>query len=223
MPRAAVPEVTVAALDVRQRKLAENAHLALERGQFDYVLAVTAEILAAAPGCLAMRRLQRSAQLRRGRGGFVARTVAGVRVFLWHSSRHDPSRALARAERLLARAPTSVPALRLLADAAARLDLPETAAFALAAVRELAPGDAANLLALGDAWLAAGRPAEALRVAEHLLAEKPADAAALGLMRKASVAQTVQQGNWESPDSFRGKLKDVALRPPVIRAPDPAK
>jgi predicted Zn-dependent protease len=215
-----VPEVSVASLDARQRKLAENAHAALARGQLAYVLGVTAQILKTAPGCLAIRRLQRSAQLRRGRPGLVGKVVAAAAVFLWRAGSSDPGKALVRAEQLLARAPTSIPALQLLADAAARLDLPETAAFALAAIRELAPEDHANLLALGDAWLAAGRPAEALRVAEHVLAAKPVDAGALDLLRKASVAQTVEQGNWESPESFRGKLKDEALRPATARAPD---
>ena len=160
MPRRVVAEVTVASLDVRKRKLVENAHLALERGQLEYVLEVCAPILSATPGCLAVRRLQHRAQLLRFRKGNRLRQKTAA-VF----------------------------------------------AFALAAIRELQPGNFANLQALGEAWLAAGQPAEALSVANSMLAARPGDAAGLELLRKASVAQTVALGNWESAASFRDKIR----------------
>jgi predicted Zn-dependent protease len=205
-----VPEVTVACLDVWQQKLVENAHLALERGQFDYVLGVCAQILTAAPGCLPVRRLQRSAQLRRFRTQKLRlgrKAVANVTALFFRTDKNNPGKTLEHAEQWLARAPTSVPALRLLADAAARLDLPQTAAFALAAIRELQPGNQANLLALGEAWLTSGQPAVAISVADFMLAARPGDAGALNLLRKASVAQAVGQGSWESPATFRDKLR----------------
>jgi tetratricopeptide (TPR) repeat protein len=204
-----VPEVTVASLDVRQQKWVENAHLALERGQIDYVLDVCGSILGTAPGCLAVRRLQRRAQLLRFQSGNrVRRMIAGMLtgIFAGRTSR-DAAESLAHAEQLLARNPASGKALRVLAEAAARLGLPETAAFALAAIRELEPDNRANLLALGEAWLVAGQRSEALRAAESMLATSPGDAAGLGLQRKASVAQTVAQGKWESAASFREQIR----------------
>jgi len=219
-----VSEVTVASLDPRQQQLAENARLALERGQLDYVLEVTAVILHSNPGCLPLRRLQRAAQLRRCPAWrrWLARLLNPVAAWLTGAGMVHPARAFATAEQRLARNPCNVPALQLLARAAAALDLPATAAFAFEAVRELEPGNRSNLLALGEAWLAAGQPAEALRLADHLLAERPGEAGALALQRKASVVQTVKQGNWESPGTFREKLKDEASRPPFVRGPGPA-
>lgn len=209
MPPGVVPEVTVACLDARQQKWVENAHLALERGQIGYVLDVCGSILGTAPGCLAVRRLQRRAQLHRFQSGNrVRRMIAGMftGIFVGRISR-GAAESLAHAEQMLARNPASVSALRLLADAAGRLDLPETAAFALAAIRELEPDNRVNLLALGEAWLVAGQPAEALSVAEWMLATRLGDAAGLGLLRKASVAQTVARGNWASAASFREKIR----------------
>ena len=208
--RAVVPEVTVASLDAHQQRLVENAQQALALGQLDYVVAVGAELLRAAPGCLAVRRLQRVAQLRSARGGCrLARKLAAfLGACLSRASGHDAAEALKRAEALLARDPTSVPALRRLAAAAARLDLPETAAFALVAIRELEPGNRANLLALGRAWLAAGQPGEALAVAEGMLAAVPGGAGAQALLRDASVALAVAQGRWEAAGSFREKLRN---------------
>jgi tetratricopeptide (TPR) repeat protein len=103
-----------------------------------------------------------------------------------------------------------VPALKLLAEAAGGLGLLETVAFALDAGREIEPDNRANLLALGEAWITAGKPAEALKAADAILKTKPADADAQNLMRKASIAQTVTKGNWDAQGSFRDKLRDEA-------------
>jgi tetratricopeptide (TPR) repeat protein len=207
-----MPEIPVASLDARQQKLVDNARLALERGNLDYAIEVTAQILRAQPGCLPVRRLQRVAQLRAARakgGGLMAKVAAGFSTapFLF-GGKKQPAQKLEAAEALLAKNPQNVAALRMLAEAARALGLRETVAFALDAVRELEPQDRTNRLALGEAWLDAAKPAEALKVADELLREKPADAEAQHLMRRASVAQTVTQAGWENQASYRDKLRD---------------
>jgi tetratricopeptide (TPR) repeat protein len=207
-------EVPVGSLDPRQQKLVENARVALERGNLGYALEVTAQVLKVAPGCLAVRRLQRVAQLRQFRttSNFMAKTLSGLSTapFMFGGGKKEPAKLLEQAEGFLAKAPTSVPALKMLAEAAGGLGLPETVAFALDAIRELEPDNRANLLALGEAWLAAGKPTDALKIADAMLKSKPTDGDAQNLMRKASIAQTVTKGNWDSKDSYRDKLKDEA-------------
>lgn len=209
-----MPEVLVASLDPRHQKLVENARVALDRGNFDYVLEVTSQVLKLTPGCLPVRKLQRVAQLRQqgGRsGGFLGRTLSGLSTapFLLSGARKDPDKLLARAEAMLAKDPMNVAALKLLGEAAGALGLLETVAFALDSVREIEPDDRANLLALGEAWFAAGKPAEALKIADEILRTKPTDADAQVLMRKASIAQTVTEHNWDQAQtSFRDKLRD---------------
>lgn len=209
-----MPEVAVSSLDPRHQKLIENARIALERGNLDYVLEVASQVLKAAPGCLPVRKLQRVAQLRssRGKGGFMAKMTGGISAapFMFGGAKKDPAKLLEAAEGLLAKDPTNVAALKLLAEAAGGLGLPETVAFALDAVRELEPGNRANLLALAEAWLAAGNAVESLKIADELLKAKPTDAEAQALMRKASVAQTVTKHNWEDKSSYRDKLRDAA-------------
>lgn len=210
-----MPEVPVSSLDPRHQKLVENARIALERGNLDYVTEVTAQVLRMRPECLPVRRLQRVAQLRAQRGkssGFLGRAMGGLSAapFMFGSAKKDPAKLLDAAETLLAKDPTNVAALKLLAEAAAGLDLKETAAFALDAIRELEPGNRANLLALAEALLAAGKPTEAVAIADEILKNKPTDAEAQDLMRKASIAQTVNKGNWEQKGSFREKLRDEA-------------
>ncbi len=210
-----MPEVSVASLDPRHQKLIDNARVALDRGNLDYVLEVTAQVLRMQPGCLPVRRLQRVAQLRASRGktgGFMGRALSGLTAapFMFGSAKKDPAKLLDAAETMLAKDPSNVQALKLLAEAAGGLGFPETVAFALEAVRELEPENRANMLALGEALLAAGKPADALKMADEVLRTRPTDAEAQALMRKASVAQTVTKHNWDNKESFRDKLRDEA-------------
>jgi len=71
----------------------------------------------------------------------------------------------------------------------------------------LRPADRGNRVALGEAWLGAGRPETALHVAREVLQRHPSDARALELLRHASIALTMEKGNWESAGSFREKLR----------------
>ncbi|MFI5356017.1 MAG: tetratricopeptide repeat protein [Opitutales bacterium] len=182
------------------------------QGNLDYVLTACGQILRTTPGCLAARRLERMARRRQisSQGGSVGRALSRLRglPLAFGATRHTPEENLRRAEAVLSRDPACVPALKLLAEAAQALDWPETAAFAREAIRELAPRDRANLLALGEAWLRAGRPDEALRVADEVLRLHPVDGAAQTLMRHASIARTTRQGHWEGAGDYREKLRD---------------
>src|SRR5688500_18437278 len=209
-----MPEVSVASLDPRHQKLIENARVALERGNLEYVLEVTSQVLKAQPGCLPVRKLQRVAQLRQHRGksgGFMGKAFSGFSTapFMF-GGKKEPAKQLETAEAMLAIDPTSVAGLKMLAEAAGALGLPETVAFALDAVREIEPANRGNLIALGEAWLTAGKPTEALKIADDILKDKPTDADAQNLMRKASVAQTVTKQGWDQKTTYRDKLRDEA-------------
>ena len=140
----------------------------------------------------------------------MGRALSGLSTapFMFGGGKKDPAKQLETAEAFLAKDPTSVPALKMLAEAATGLGYLETVAFALDAVRELEPDNRPNMLALGDALLAAGKPVDALKIADEILRDRPSDAEAQSLMRKASVAQTVTKHNWDVKQSFRDKLKD---------------
>ncbi len=209
-----MPEIPVSSLDPRLQKQLENAQVALQRGNLDYVIEVTEQVLKASPGCLPVRRLQRVAQLRKfnSKNKFFTKAFGSVTQagFLFGGGKNDPAKQLENAEKLLTADPTSVPALKLLAEAAHGLDLPETAAFAWESIHEQAPTDRDVLLHLAEMLLLAKKSKEALRFADKLLKLHPQDGDALALMRKAAIAQTTEKGNWEEKGSFRDKLRDEA-------------
>jgi len=209
-----MPDLPLDALDIRQQKLVENAGRAFEQGNLDYVLTACAQVLLDAPGCLPVRKLLRAAQVRQfsGRGGWMSKALKGLTAlpFSFGSGRRDPAVMLVQADSILSKDPYSITGLHLLAEVAVINAWPETAAFALEAIRELDPTDRGNLLALGEAWLRAKNPAAALQVADELLRLNPVDGDALTLMRKASIDKTISQGHWEADGSYREKLSNEA-------------
>lgn len=208
-------EVPLTSLDVRLQKQVENAQVALQRGNYDYVVEVTGQVLKHAPGCLPVRRLQRAALVKQheGKNKLMAKALGSVTMagFMF-ANKKDPTKAIESAEKLLMADPNNIPALKSLADSATALGLMETAAFAWECMREAQPKDHDTLVHLAEAYIAAKQHKEAVRVADELLKLRPQDGDALALMRRASVAQTMDKGNWESSGtSFRSKLKDESL------------
>lgn len=205
-------EVPVAALDSGLQKQVESARSAFERGQFDRVVTLCAGVLAAAPGCLPVRKLQRTAKLKQGAPRALGRVWGSLATAPWWLSgtlalAKDPLNALVNAQKALAVAPMNLAALRLLGAAATALGWSETAVHAHEAVREIEPENLPNLVALGRACLAAGRADNAMQLADAVLRREQANAEAQALLKEASVALTLRQGRWEEGGDFRTKLR----------------
>jgi len=206
-----MPDTPLSSLDSRQQRLLANSRRALEKGNAEYVVTACGEILNDHPGCLPVRQLQRVAQLRQsGQGGWMGKAMSGLTNFPFslRSKGITPEKSLRRAEKMLLEAPRNLAGLKLLAEASKGFDWPETWAFALEAIREIEPKNRDNLLALGEAWLAAEKPDKALKVADALLRLNTVDGEAQSLMRKASIAHTTDQGHWDRGGDYRDKLKD---------------
>jgi len=211
-----MPEITVQQLDARLQKLVENARISLERGNFEYAAEMAQGILAKEPGCLAVRKLLRAAQLQqfKTRNRFFAKAlggVAGASSLMAGSAalKKEPMKALDGAEKALASDPTKTQAHKLLAQAASALGFHETAVFAWETTRDLQPDSRDAKLALGNAYLAAGRHGNAVAIGDELLKRNPVDPEAQALLKNASVAHSIDRGNWQSTSgTYRDKLKN---------------
>jgi tetratricopeptide (TPR) repeat protein len=208
-------EIMIAALEPRLQKQVESARAAFDRGRPEQTLELCIAVLEAQPSCLTVRKLERAAQLKIAatRKSAVSKLVTAVSAapFLLGGSmqlKDDPRSALATAERLLRRDPQSIAALCLLGQAATALGWPETAVFAHEAASDLEPDRPDVWISLGSAYLAAGRPADAIGAANQALELQSANAEAQTLLRNASVAETLLKGKWESSGDFREKLHD---------------
>jgi len=207
-----MPETTVKDLPENLRQLAVQSRDALSRGNHGMVIDLAGRILSPYPGCLAIRRLQREAQLKQSPGGAsaVQRTkgvVAQLGSLLRRKDTGEDSSAIAKADGVIAADPWSRKGWQQLAEATGEGGLPETAVFAWENLVAMVPADKTAGLGLVKAQLNLNRYPEALKSVESLLRHHPKDGAALALLRRASIDHTVEKGKWDSDASFRDKLR----------------
>jgi tetratricopeptide (TPR) repeat protein len=221
-------ESSVATLELRLQKQVENARVAFGRANYDYTIELCSSVLREAPGCLPVRKLHRAALVRRANapensaGALPARSSRSPFLLTGVApSEQESLKLLGRAEEMLEDDPHDATALQWIAQAATALGWKETVVFAYEAIRERAPGDEANLILLGQAMINAGRPAEALKVAEQAVRLEPTSAPALQLLKNASAANAVLEGNWEKEGTFRGMMRG-SRAPLGSHAPFPA-
>lgn len=203
-----MPGIEIESLSPRQQQLVANAQAALAAAQHEYVLEMTGEVLREVPGCKEAHQMQHAARqalwpARRSLGRMLRARVAFVRLLL-----RPPGTAVQRLlayERILGIDPTFPAPLRRMAEAAVEQGWPENAVFAREALRALRPGDRDNTVALGEALIGAGRPADALAIAEQVLREAPSDGPALELLRHASIAKTLSEDWARTSASVRPK------------------
>src|SRR5690606_17445488 len=212
-----MPEILISDLDSRLQKQVENARFAIDRGNLQYAIEICAHVLSQEPGCLPVRKLLRAAQMKlfRSKNKMVAKTIgglAGAATLMSGSSKvkKEPTKALEAAEKALTKDPTNVAAHKLIAQAAAALEFPETKVFAWECIRDQAPENIPNLLALGQAYIEAQRGEDAVAVGEQILKLNPGNGEAQDLLKTGSVSQSLSKGNWEEESgSYRDKLKNA--------------
>lgn len=197
-------KLTVSSLELQLQKQIESARSALEDGRFEQALELCAIVLAAQPDCLAVRKLERTIQLRlaASRRGAVSKLVSTVSSapFLLSGNlklKDDPRDALATAEKLLRRNPQNVAALILLGRAATELGWSETALFAFEAASDLEPERPDLLVLLGHAYLSVGRPADSVEAAHQALRLEMNNPGAQTLLQNALVAAAAGDSRWK--------------------------
>lgn len=208
---APIEEITLNDLDPRLRKQVENARKNLSKNP-TYAVEVCVGILQRHPGCVEVRKVLREAQ-RRINGGKNAiasklKTLSALPLILKLNGevKKDPQAALISAEKIITQAPDAKGAHQALAKAAEALGMKETTVFGYQCVHEIDPKDSANQQALGTALIESGDPQAAVQLGDSILRDHPASEAGQDLVRRASVALSMQKGKWEQEGGFRDKL-----------------
>lgn len=210
-------EVALNDLDPRLQKQIENARKAVDKNP-SYAVDILANIVARNPQCLDVRKILRHAQHRAS--GVSGGKSKGLTKFLTKVTnipfamgseakvKKDPAKAMETAEQMLNSNPANTAAHKMLGFAAEALGLHQTAVFAFEEARKTDPKDVQNIKALMLAYIETGQSEEAIRLGDAAYREHPADDEIQGLIKKASVEQSINKGRWEENESFREKLKD---------------
>lgn len=202
-------EESIAQLDPRLRKQVDGAKKNLSKNP-SIVITVCMNILERHPGCLEVRKLLRQAQTRAkgGKTSGLTRAFKNLTNSPFGSAKKldkDPVSMLAEAEDMITKNPDLPAGHRLLGQAAERLGLYETAVFAFESLIESENTEEHQLM-LGNALVEAKRPKEAIVVGDSILRKNPANEGAQDLVRRASVAESMDRGKWEEEGGFREKL-----------------
>lgn len=211
---AQISEIALKDLDPRLRKHYENAEKNLARNPA-FTVDLCMGVLQKQPGAVEFRALLRQAQMRiagtktGGLGKFM-KSVSRAPFAMKGSSqlKKAPEAALQTAEKMIGDDPHSVAGYKLLGEAAMALGMKRTAVLAYEGAREADPASLEIGVALGNAYIESGQPKEAIRVGDELLRDHSGNEQAADLVRRASVAQTMDKGKWEEEGDFRDKLAD---------------
>lgn len=211
-------EITLHELDPRLQKQVEHADQAIAKGNPQYAIDICQNILQNNQGCVDVRKVLRKAQ-RRIAGGKGKSTTSGLlakvtnapfAIKLNAQAKKDPIAVLDSTEKMLNANPGNTLALRMQGQAAESLELWQTATFAYETIREIEPTNPENLMSLGNALIHAGRPKDAVAIGDVLLRNAPGDGDVQEMIRRASVALSMEKGRWDEKGDFRDKLKDAS-------------
>lgn len=209
-----VQEIELKQLDPRLRNQVDKAKVSIQRGNPGYAVEICLNILKANPGCLDVRKILRKGQMEKakaksGKGGLLS-GLTSAPFSMMNSSllKKDPLKAIEQAEKMLCDNPKNAVAHKLLGQAADRLGLHNTAAYAFDVARQLEPDDFQNLKDLGNVYMKLRKYEEAIKIGNHVFQKNQGDVEAQDLVKQASVAQSMEKGNWEEDGDFRDKLKD---------------
>lgn len=192
-----MPEVAINALSPAQRRVAAKAREAAQRGDGEVAKSLCLQVLAEEPTCWGVRQLWFDAELaaRSAKSGWLQRMRHGLGR--WKKGPAAPvasTAGLVAADAMLRRDFTSPAGWETLCEAARQLELPRTELLAGETYAKVHPDDRGAAVSWAETLLRVGRPREALVVAQRLLEQNPADARVLALVRRVSVAVTMQSG-----------------------------
>lgn len=190
----------------------KQALAAVARGQMEYARLLLRSLLQSVPAFVPARRLLR--QLTRAqrqaqppatgvrdwpRQARLAYYLAKARLAL----RRRPLRALEWTERALGVEPHHPRANLLLAQAAQRLGLWETAALAYETLRESRPTDKKALLLLAQTYMQLQYGDHAVQAYEQILRLDAYDGEALSGLKNAAALHAFQRDGWNTAKDFR--------------------
>ncbi len=206
-----IKEITEAELPANIKALWLKAQSAFELKNYSYSVSLCHATLKDFPGFLDARRLARNASASENAGKKKKKGLfggSGLSLMKIPSlGKKDPVAAMAALETELVKAPFDGQANDLLFDCALRLNLLDTAAFALETVRSGSPENTKLLHKLAEHYLARDMPDEAADVYNDIVKQDSADIDAVKGAKDATARASMKKQKWEEAQSFRDVMK----------------
>lgn len=209
-----MPEITEKELPPNLKPLWLKALSAVQTSNLTYGVSLLQAVLKDSPEFLDGRKLLRKCEIQlagntKKKGGLFGGGNMGV-MKLAGQAKKDPLATLPLIEKELEKDPLSDAANDLLFDTCIKLELFETAAFALETVRKGSPENAKLLHKLADFYLSRDQPSEASEVYNDIIKHHPADGTAIKGAKDASARASMQKQKWDENADMRSLMKNSA-------------
>lgn len=204
-------EVTEAELPANIKELWLKAQSAHEMKNFTYAVSLCHAVLKESPGFLDARKLARNSAAadmvgkKKKKGLFGGSGLSLMKIP--SMGKKDPEGAMMALEKELAKAPFDGQANDLMFDCALRLNMLDTAAFALETVRKGSPENTKLLHKLAEHYLARDMPQEAADVYSDIVKQDSTDIDAVKGAKDATARASMKKQKWEEAQSFRDVMK----------------
>jgi len=211
-----MPEITEKELPPNLKPLWLKALSAVQTSNLTYGISLLQAVLKDAPGFLEGRKMLRKCELQiagntKKKGGLFGMSGGGMGVMkLQGQAKKDPAGTLPLIEKELEKDPHSDSANELLFDTCLKLELYETAAFALETVRKGSPENAKLLHRLAEFYITREQPMLASEVYNDIIKHHPTDGAAIKGSKDASARASMQKGKWDENADMRSLMKNTA-------------
>jgi tetratricopeptide (TPR) repeat protein len=145
------------------------------------------------------------------KGGLFGLQTGGMSVMkLQGQAKKDPAGTLPLIEKELEKDPLSDQANELLFDTCLKLELFETAAFALETVRKGSPENAKLMHKLAEFYLSRDQPLMASEVYNDIIKHHPTDGPAIKGSKDASARASMQKAKWDENADMKSLMKNSA-------------
>ena len=209
-------EITEKELPPNLKPLWLKALSAVQTSNLTYGISLLQAVLKDSPGFLDGRKMLRKCELQiaggaKKKAGLFGIQTGGMGVIkLAGQAKKDPGGALPLIEKELEKDPLSDSANELLFDTCLKLELFETAAFALETVRKGSPENAKLLHRLAEFYITRDQPMLASEVYNDIIKHHPTDGAAIKGSKDASARASMQKGKWDENADMRSLMKSSA-------------
>jgi tetratricopeptide (TPR) repeat protein len=212
-----MPEITDKELPANLRPLWLKALTAVQTNNLEYAVStLLPPILKECPGFLEGRKLLRKCELQLSGGakkkaGLFGLQSGGMGIMkLQSAAKKDPLGTLPLIEKELEKDPLNDQANDLLFDVCLKLELFETAAFALETIRSGNPENAKLLHKLAKFYLDRDQPTTAAEVYNDIIKHHPADGVAIKGSKDASARASMQKQKWDENADMRSLMRNAA-------------
>ena len=211
-----MPEITEKELSPKLKPMWLKALSAVQVSNYAYGISLLQAVLHDSPGFLEGRKLLRKCELQstdapKKKSGFFGLQTGGMSVMKLHGqAKKDPAGTLPLIEKELEKDPLSDQANELLFDTCLKLELYDTAAFALETIRSGNPENAKLLHKLAEFYLSRHQPQLASEVYNDIIKHHPLDGTAIKGSKDASARASMQKQKWDENADMRSLMKNTA-------------